>query len=232
MYQLRVSHDWASQIQNIRNQVTEDTNLIRFDNGFYRICRPGTGKFHLQLHASEGHGRGVELVLRERDLYVMTINERPFEQYAKTLNLRAPKAQGLDHAILQLDRASGRELFELQSLIVLCVAESLRNDQVAARVERLIKSTLIDARHQGLVGGLAALPVDALLHEAHAWGDTSDAIYQAISPQAQGIVLRKRAELSGAERQFSERVDEARLPAALNQYARSIKVLKRPEVQH
>jgi len=232
MYQLRIAHDWASQIQSIRNSVTEDTNLLRFDNGFYRICRPGTGKFHIQLRPSERNSRGVDLILRERDLYVTTINEHPFEQYAKTLNQRAPQAPGLDHAILQLDRATGRELFELQSLLVLCVAESLRNDQVATRVERLIKSTLIDAGHQGVVGGLAALPVDDLLHEAHAWGDTSDAIYNAISPQAQGIVLRRRAELSGAERQFSERVDETRLPAALNQYARSIKVLKRPNASH
>lgn len=230
MYQLRIAHDWATQIQSIRNHITEDTNLIRFDNSFYRICRANADKFHIHLQPSQGHARGVNLVLRERDLYVMTINERPFEQYAKTLNMRAPQAQGLDHAILQLDQATGRELFELQSLIVLCVAESLRNDHIATRVEQMIRTTLIDTKNRGLIGGLSALPVPDLLQEAHAWGDTSEAIYQAISPQAQSIVLRPRAGLSGAERQFSERVDVARLPAALNQYAYGIKVLKRPAV--
>ncbi len=231
MYQLRIAHDWARQILTIRNQVTEETNLIRFDSSFYRMCRANGDKFHIRLLPSSGAGRGVDLILRNRDLQVTTINERPFEQYATTLNMRAPQAQGLDHAIAQLDRAHGRELSELQSLIVLCVVESLRNDHVANRVEQMIRNAMLDEKSRGVLGGLAALPIPELLHEAQAWGETSAAIYASVSPQAQAIVLRKRAELTGGERQFSERVDEARLPAALNQYAYSLKVLKRPETR-
>ncbi|HSW08556.1 MAG TPA: hypothetical protein VLK61_28585, partial [Aquabacterium sp.] len=80
----------------------------------------------------------------------------------------------------------------------------------------------------GLLGVPPRLPVAELLREAHAWGQTSEAIFRALSPAAREIVLKPRAQLSPAQRQFSERVDTARVDGALRDYVRSIKVLKRP----
>jgi len=223
MLVLNVSHDWASRIRTIRNATTEDTNLIRFDNSFYRVCRGGSGTFALHVVPSVHGARAVQLVMRERDLYVTSINGQPFENYAATLDLWRPHAKSLDGALMSLPKAHGAELFELQSLVVLCVAESIRNDHIATGVEQLIRTTTT-----GLIGVPTRLPLAELLDEARAWGQTSEALFGALSPSARDIVLKPRADLTLPQRQFSERVDDSRIDPQLRAWARSIKVLKRP----
>lgn len=222
MYTLRVSHDWALRVQAIRDAVTEDTNLIRFDNGFYRVCRGDAGGFQLQLLPREG-ARGIVLDMRYRDLYVTRINGRPFETYAQTLDRLRVQPMALDSALLSLPDATGSTLFELQSLIVLCVAESLRNDHMATTIGQVIRTSTT-----GLVGAPTRLPMAELLDEAHLWGQTSEALFKAMSAAAREIVLKPRAQLKPLQRHFSERIDLSSVEARLQPLARTVKVLKRP----
>jgi hypothetical protein len=77
---LRVGRTWDTQIAAIRDAVTEDTNLIRYDNTFYRICSTALPPaFTISVLPSTG---GVPLVLnmRTRDLYVELIGGHPFEK--------------------------------------------------------------------------------------------------------------------------------------------------------
>lgn len=226
MFLLRIAEDWSSRIRDIRDANTDDTNLIRFDNTHYRLCRPGPSTFMVKV--APGTGRveeGITLTLRVRDLYVTQIGARCFGRYASTLDRLTPQALTLDQAVHELPTAQGDRLFEWQSLLVFCVAESLRNDRIATAVGQMISATM---GNPILRGPAVHLPIRDYLPVARTWGQTSDAIFQALSPQAQGIVLRPRSELSLVERRFYERVDETQIPPHLVRNARTIKVLKRP----
>jgi hypothetical protein len=217
---LRIGPDWATQIQVLRDSVTEDTNLIRFDNGFYRICRPGPD-FTVRLQA--GPGAGIELVMQSADLYVKRIDGKPFERYASTLDTQERDFGGLSNAVMALPRSQGTALFELQSLLVFCVGESLRSDEVATAIEQAIRATT-----HALRGVAPRLPMARLLRQARTWGQGSEAILGAVSKEARDIVLQPRAGLPEAQRRFSERVDLAKIDPALHEAVRGIKVLKRP----
>ena len=227
MHLLRINADWARQIATLRDATTEETHLIRFDNGFYRICRPGHGQFQVLLKPGDdktGNAPGVRLTLQEKDLYVADIDGRRFERYASTLDQMQPTASGLDAAVRRLPQANGEELFRLQSLIVFCIAESLRSDQVATAVGQMFLSSTA-----GLLGVGPTLPTPRLLEQARCWGQASNAVHAALSPEARAIVVKRRTELTPQQRQFSERVDMGRIEAALQERARAVKVLKRPD---
>ena len=226
MFLLRIAEDWPSQIGRIRDAHTDETHLIRFDNTFYRRCRPGLETFRVKV--TPGTGRvddGIELTIQVRDLYVTHIGTHLFGRYASTLDRLEPQALTLDRAVHELPAAQGDRRFELQSLLVFCVAESLRNDLIATAVGQMIGATL---GNPILRGPAAHLPIRDYLPVARAWGQTSDALFQALSPQAREIVLRPRPALSPAERRFYERVDLTKIPPNLVRVARSIKVLKWP----
>ena len=226
MLLLRIAEDWASQMSRIRDAHTDDTHLIRFDNTYYRLCRPGPETF--QVMVTPGTGRvkeGITLTLQVCDLYVTHIGNRLFGRYASTVDRLAPQALTLDQAVHELPTAQGDRVFELQSMLVFCVAESLRNDLIATAVGQMIGATMGDPI---LRGPAVQLPIRDYLPIARTWGQASDAVFQALSPEAQRIVLRPRSELSLAERRFYERVDETKIPPNLIRSARTIKVLKRP----
>ena len=222
MFTLRVSHDWAAQIQQIRDAVTEDSNLIRFDNAFYRVCRGGDQTFELLVLARNG-GRGVRMTLRERDLYVLHVYGRLIEQYAKTLDRLRGEPMSLDNALHELAKPAPERVFELNTLVVFCVAESLRNDHIATTIGQVIRTSTT-----GLIGAPTVLPIVQMRAAAHLWGQASEAIFQALSPAARDIALRPRAQLTPLQRRFSERVDLGRVDSRLQALAREVKVLKRP----
>jgi hypothetical protein len=225
MFTLRVSHDWASQIQQIRDTVTEDSNLIRFDNAFYRVCRAGEQCFDLLVQPRSGGsgGRGVRMTLRERDLYVLHVNGRLIEQYAKTLDRLRGEPMSLDNALYELAKPTPERVFELNTLVVFCVAESLRNDHIATLIGQVIRTSTT-----GLIGAPTMLPIVQMRAAAHLWGQASEAIFQAMSPAARDIALRPRAQLTPLQRRFSERVDLSRVDSRLATLVREVKVLKRP----
>lgn len=72
-FTLQVGPNWASQISAIRNKVTEDTNLIRFDNTFYRVCRDSDEQFAITLLPQDTQQRSLLLHLSMRNLYVNLI---------------------------------------------------------------------------------------------------------------------------------------------------------------
>ena len=223
MFTLRVAPDWAEQIRKIREAVTEETHLIRTDNSFYRVCRAGDAAFQLRVLTSTG-ARGVELRLRENDLEPTHLDGGPFEPGAARLDPRRLQAPALDEALLALPRATGQARFEAQSLLVLCVAGSLRGDALAAKVGQLLRVVTT-----GLPGAAAQLPAGELLQAARAWGPSSEAVFNAITSTARGIALKRRSELTPLQRHFSERVELAKVEPGLQASARSIQVLKRPK---
>ncbi|WP_457333448.1 ribosome-inactivating family protein [Rhizobacter sp. P5_C2] len=223
MFTLRVAPDWAEQIRKIREAVTEETHLIRADNRFYRVCRAGDASFQLHLLPSAG-ARGVALRLRESDLELTHIDGGPFEPGGARLDPRRLQAPALDEALLALPRATGQARVEAQSLIVLCVAGSLRSDALAAKVGQLLRVVTT-----GLPGASAQLPAGELLQEARAWGPACESIFNAITSTARGIALKRRSELTPLQRHFSERVELAKVEPGLQASARSITVLKRPK---
>src|SRR3954447_26885356 len=75
MFTLRVAPDWAEQIRKIREAVTEDSHLIRPDNGFYRVCHAGDASFQVRVLPGSG-AKGIELRLRECDLEVTHVDGR------------------------------------------------------------------------------------------------------------------------------------------------------------
>ena len=221
MSQLRIGPDWASQIQILRDSITEDTNLVRFDNAFYRLCRPGPD-VAVRLLPATGPG-GLDLVIKPLDLYVARIGGRVFERYASTLDQQTRDLGGLSAAVQQLPTAQGKPLFEMQSLLVFCVAESLRSDEVATAIEQAMRASL------GTLRGVAPrLPMERLLRIARSWGQGSEEVFRVLSKEAAAIVMQPRAALTEAQRRFSERVDLAPVDAALHESVRAIKALKRP----
>ncbi|KQU67168.1 MULTISPECIES: hypothetical protein [unclassified Rhizobacter] len=201
MFTLRVAPDWAEQVRRIRESVTEESHLIRPDNGFYRICHAGDASFQVRVLPGSGM-KAVELRLRESDLEVTHVDGR--------LDGGRPD--------------SGAARLDEHALMVLSVVGSLRSDALAARIGQLrrVAST-------GLPGAPAQLPASELRQDARTWGPASESIFNALSSTARGIALKRRAELTPLQRHFSERVELAKVEPGLQAAARGIAVLKRPK---
>ncbi|NKI94007.1 hypothetical protein [Rhizobacter sp. SG703] len=201
MFTLRVAPDWAEQVRRIRESVTEDSHLIRPDNGFYRICHAGDASFQVRVLPGSGM-KAIELRLRESDLEVTHVDGR--------LDGGRP--------------GSGAARLDEHALMVLSVVGSLRSDALAARIGQLRR-----VASAGLPGAPAQLPAGELLQDARTWGPASESIFNALSSTARGIALKRRAELTPLQRHFSERVDLAKVEPGLQAAARGIAVLKRPK---
>ena len=225
MYSLSVNSDWAQQIARIRDANTEDSNLMRFDNTFYRLCRAEPTRFTVQLRDGIAHGGPtIDLVFQANDFYVHEIAGQPFGRYPSTIDLERPTAQSLASAIAALAKGEPQDRFLRQAVLVFCVAESLRSDEIATAVGQMIATT------KGLLGVPSNLAIFKFLPLARAWGQTSDAIHRALSSTAREIVSKPRSALTPQQRSFSERVDLSRVDPSLQGYAKSIRALKRPGV--
>ncbi len=221
---LRIDATWAQQIAKLRDATTDDTNLIRFDNTHFRVARQQPTRVTISLQPSGGRlSDAVAMEMNTTDFYVSTVAGKPFGRYASTIDKLQPEAASLDNAIYALNTANGTKRFELQSLLVFCVAESIRSDWIATKLGQMIAASTGQ-----LLGPPKSFDVGAMLPRARAWGQSSDAVWAAISPNARRIYAQPRAALNTADRQFSERVDEAKLDASLVQFVRGLKVLKRP----
>jgi hypothetical protein len=216
MHTLLIDATWATQIKQIRDAATDPTPLMRPDGSAYRICRRGDATFKVQLLPSFGRPGKVELVLRESDLYVTHVDGREFDTYDATLDTQASSAEALNAAVMGLRVDSGRSLFRKQSLIVLCVAESLRNDRAAATIEAYIRML-----STGVGDALGHLPVGELLREAHAWGQTCDAVFAALTPAARVAVLAWHTHHGGP-------IAVPRIERELQPWLPNVRVLKRP----
>jgi hypothetical protein len=215
--------DWEAQVARVRDARTDPTPLIRFDNAFYRICRDlNDATFQIRLSCGS-ETQSVDLTLRYRDLYVTHIDHHVFETYAMTFKDFDLSPMAVDSALQGLRKTTGKKLFEMQSVLVFCVAESLRNDHMATTIGQAIRAST-----QALRGADPHIKVGAMAAEFNAWGKTSEAILRALLPATRDELFRTQGHVGDVFFKHWQRV--ALLPSDrhLDSYARNLKVLKLP----
>lgn len=224
MLKLVVAPDWGAQIARLREQLTEDTNLIRFGNNFYRCCRPG-GLVSVALHASKGGAR-LELQIRSDDLYITRFGlAQPMGRYSSLTDDMVASAGALDNAVHALagGHASGKRAFDQRSLVTFCVAEALRFDHLA---DDLGRAFICD--RPAVVGAKVPMPVADWWQLVHQWGQACDAVWAMLPPDMRATASSSRASLSAPQRQAFTMVPLDRIPAHLRECVRKMRVLKRP----
>lgn len=226
MQMLQVGPDWARQIAAIRDAHTDDTNLVRFGNNFYRVCRSDGHRFDVGVMPSNGMpSDALRLTLDSRDLYVNTIGGHAMGRYPSTFDLKQPGAGNLDDALHTLIKGSvaSEKAFMMRSLVVFCVAESIRNDHLATDLQ-----LAFSASRGQILGVATALDLQAWRAIAHQWGQACEAIFASLSPAMLDILRRGRGALTSEQRRHSEYVDIARLPPRFRRAVQTFKVLIRP----
>jgi hypothetical protein len=223
MYPLRIDSSWNTRIAAIRDANTDDTNIIRFDNAFYRTCKAG-GQFTIQLSPGDGGAADVlTLTLGTQDLYVAQIGGGSFGRYASTIDRVQIDAGTLNNAVREVKAATGTRLFELRSMLVFCVAESIRSDLIATKIAQTIQASM-----GTLLGASTRIAIGQMLPQARAWGQSSDAVWAALPPPVRAAFSKPALARTPTERQLSHRVNENALDPALRLTARGVKVLKLP----
>ena len=226
MYPLSIDSTWHTRIAAIRDANSDDTNIIRFDNAFYRVCRPGNAPFTVQLSPYGGNSSDVlVLTIGSQDFYVAQIAGRAFGRYASTIDRIEIDAGAVNNAVREVKSATGTRLFELQSMLVFCVAESIRSDSIATQIAQTIRAST-----GTLLGASPRIAIRQMLPQARAWGQSSDAVWAALSPEVRTAFSKPLAARTPTERRLSERVNEQAVDSALVLTARGVKVLKRPNI--
>lgn len=224
MIPLRIDATWHTQIAAIRDANSDDTNIIRFDNGFYRVCRANGATFAVQLMLTDGSPNdGLTMSFGASDFYVAQIGNANFGRYASTIDQINIDAGSLNNAVREVKTATGTRLFELQSMLVFCVAESIRSDLIATRISQTIRASM-----GVLLGAAPRVAIGTMLQQARAWGQSSDAVWAALLPAVREAFSKPLATRTPSERRLSERVNESAIGSALRATARGVKVLKRP----
>ena len=228
MHALQIGPQWASQIAAIRDAHTEDSNLIRFDNGFYRCCRASGAPFTVALSPAAGMGSAeLHLVVDPVTFYVASIGGTPMGRYASTLLGVPLNAARLSSAVGDLagGRSSGGDAFLQRSQLVFAVAESIRFDLLATALEQSMRAMTMQIK-----GVNSDLNTRQWWDFVHDWGQACDAIHGALSGDMRAVVGRPRAQLTDDERRRHQIVDLSALGPRLRDCARATKVLKRPGV--
>jgi len=224
MHSLEIGPDWAQAIAEIRDAHTQDTNLIRFDNVCYRVCEHDPGTFGVMLEAPSSKVR-LPLSISAQDLYVTHVGGTPFGRYPSTIDTLKTQSPGIVGALHDVanGNVSGEHAFLLRGLLVFCVAESIRSDHIAHAVGDIMKTGL-----RKVQGTPEALEVAKYVDLAHTWGNSSDAIVSALSREGQEAVTKPISQLTAAQRWHTERVDLTKIPPQFQDFAKQVKVLKRP----
>ncbi len=166
----------------------------------------------------------LSLTLGSEDFYVAQIGGRPFDRYASTVDKKEIDYGALNSAVREVKTATGDRLFELQSMLVFCVAESIRSDLIATKIGQTIRASM-----GTLLGVSARIAIGQMLLQARAWGQSSDAVWAALSPEVRAAFSKPLSARTPAERRLSERVNENAVDPELRMTARGVKVLKRPK---
>lgn len=219
MLPLQVGPAWAAQTTALREAHTQPCLLLRAPTETYRRCKPGADEFQVMVWAhDQTSGRPLVLTMLAKNLYITKLGSHKMERYASTANGLEVSAFNLDDAIHSASK--GKASFEQLSLLVFCVAESLRNDHFASALEQTFRASRMLV--QGFQPRLKLAPWWDL---AHQWGQTSDALMAAASARAQAILNRPHSMLTPQERQYREAAAVHALPAHLQQSARTLRVL-------
>ncbi len=222
MHELVIRPDWAQQIGQLRVRLTEDTNIVRWGNNFYRCCRSGP-PVALRLATSD-RSVVLPLQLRPQDLYITQLGSATqmgrYGSLAGELSVSAPK---LEHAVRSLAGGTvhGDEAFGLRSLVVFCVAEALRFDSLAHDVGFALHT-------MGVAGGPRAMPLGRWWPTVHAWGQACDAVWAGLDVDLRRASLQPAATRAGGDRTLSGRATYERLSGAVLDAAKGAAVLKLP----
>ncbi|MFT3820095.1 MAG: hypothetical protein QM750_21195 [Rubrivivax sp.] len=225
MNDLVIGPDWEQQITRLRDALTEDSNIIRWGNDFYRCCRDGE-PVTLLLHTHDD-AQALKLQMRPRDLYITQIaGHMDMGRYGSLTGAGRVDGERLSHAVhaLSRGRVHGDEAFELRSLVVFCVAESLRFDGLA----RDIGYTMLVGQNK-VLGTETPLPIKRWWPVVHGWGQACDAVWAGLKPEVRQAALHQpRAGLDVTRRRLFERAGYEHMPAANRAIAQAAKALKRP----
>lgn len=222
MHELVIRPDWAQQIGQLRERLTEDTHIIRWGNNFYRCCRNGP-PVALRVAAPD-RSVALPLQLRPSDLYITQVGSATemgrYGSLTGELSVSAPK---LEHAVRSLAGGTvhGDEAFGLRSLVVFCVAEALRFDSLAHDVGFALRTV-------DVAGGAKAMPLGRWWPTVHAWGQACDAVWSGLDVELRRASLLPAAARNGPDRTRSARATYERMSGAVLEAAKGAAVLKRP----
>jgi hypothetical protein len=222
MQDLVIRPDWAEQIGQLRQRLTEDTHIIRWGNNFYRCCRTGP-QVALRVAVAD-RSVALPLQLRPSDLYITQVGlTREMGRYGSLTGELSVSAPKLEHAVRSLasDTVHGDEAFGLRSLVVFCVAEALRFDSLAHDIGFALHT-------MNVAGGAKPLPLGRWWPTVHAWGQACDAVWTGLDAELRRASLLPAAARMGADRTRSTRASYERLSGAVLEAARGTAVLKRP----
>ena len=222
MHELVIRPDWAQHIGELRERLTEGTNIGRGGTVFYRCCR--NGPLETLRVVVPDRSVGLQLQLRPSDLYITQVGVATamgrYGSLTGELSLSAPK---LEHAVRSLARGTvhGDEAFDLRSLVVFCVAEALRFDSLAHDVGFSLRTV-------GVAGGSKDMPLGRWWPTVPAWGQACDAVWAGMDAELRRASLLPAALRNGADRSRSGRTTYERLSGAVLEAAKGASVLKRP----
>lgn len=222
MHELVIRPDWAQQIGQLRERLTEDTHIVRWGNNFYRCCRSGTPTA-LSV-ATPDWSVALPLQLRPNDLYITQVGSATeMGRYGSLTGQLSVSASKFEHAVRSLARGTvhGDEAFGLRSLVVFCVAEALRFDSLAHEVGFALRTT-------DVAGGARALPLGRWWPTVHAWGQACDAIWAGLDAELRRASLLPAAKRMGPDRTRWARATYERMSGSVLDAAKGAAVLKRP----
>jgi hypothetical protein len=222
MHELIIRPDWAQQIGQLRERLTEDTLIIRWGNNFYRCCR-NDPIVTLRVFTSD-RSVALPLQLRPSDLYITWVGSATemgrYGSLTGELSVSAPK---FDHAVRSLAAGTvhGDEAFGLRSLVVFCVAEALRFDSLAHDIGFAMRTL-------NVAGGAKAMSLERWWPIVHAWGQACDAVWAGLDVELRRASLLPAVKRKGPDRTRSARASYDRMSGTVLDAAKGAAVLKRP----
>ncbi len=222
MHELVIRPDWAQQIAQLRQSLTEDTNIVRWGNGHYRCCRSGA-PVALRLVVPD-RSATLTMQLRPADLYITHLGAATeMGRYGSLTGELSVNAQKFEHAVHSLSAGTvqGDTAFGLRSLVVFCVAEALRFDSLAHDIGFALRTV-------DVAGGAKPLSLGRWWPTVHAWGQACDAVWAGLNADMRRASLLPAGARTGEDRTRWARAHCEGLSGAVLDAARGAAVLKRP----
>ncbi len=189
-HKLEIGGDWASQIAEIRDEHSVDTNLIRFDNTFYRYGRAGPD-IEVCVVTSDAKAE-VRFKVDPGTFYMAPVKGRHtgFKNYSFELGSAVLSDASLDGAVQAM--AKDTASFTAASMLVFAVAESIRFDHLATDINscflkdsgKLLGERLVDDKGEKIKG----MRLDEWSRTVHGWGQASKAALSGLDPSLRGDI--------------------------------------------
>jgi hypothetical protein len=244
VYYLQLGNNWLSQIEKIREGVTLQSKIKGPGGKFFRVLNPNGGKFKIHFvspraHIDSGSSTrlaGVSLIISGSDLYVEQVGNHNslsgghnLHMYAQQFFEQKLTLSDIDGAILSGDNGW---LSDTQTMsLVLCIAESIRRDDVAAHIYSRCSGADPDAS--------ASFDMPFLETCKDNWSQPSQSIWQVIHDK-KPIVTEKSAKAKVAKggnketatdlSAISIEIKSTQISGAHQEHLNNIAVLAEPNV--